>query len=89
MESKYIQQAEFMISRGYVDQKNTVNQIAEKLRAIDLQNIKPKNDVMTAESVYGKEHAPLIKKKTELMADEQKSMISPGEREAAFIKNKQ
>ncbi len=86
MESNYILRAEFMIARGYVEELS-VEALADKLRRIEEAKIKPPTDVLTREMVYG-ESAELIKKIADSKDEHQKKLITPGERESAYIKSK-
>lgn len=81
-EDNYFQQAEYLVTKGYVAPNTNISDLAAKLMAA--ANVKPAADCMTRETVYRSE-APLIKKISDSKQPHEKTLITPGERESAAL----
>jgi hypothetical protein len=82
--SIYTQQAEFLITRGYVSAETDPHRLAEQLGKLDKAKTKVKEDCMTSEGVYGKENIELIRKISDEKTDGEKRLITNEEQEGAL-----
>ncbi len=80
--SDYHQQAEFLLTRGYVTGM-TKDQLAEKL----LQNAEktPPENSHTRETVYDDQSQSFVAKVRDAASETQKRLIQPGERTSAAL----
>jgi hypothetical protein len=81
--SIYTQQAEFLITRGYVSAETDPHRLAEQLGKLDRAKTEVKSNMMTTESVYGEENLELIRKISDAKTDGEKRLISSDEQEGA------
>ena len=81
--SIYTQRAEFLIARGYVSAETDPHRLAEQLGKLDKAKTNAKSDMMSSESVYGKENIEFIRKISDQKTDGEKRLISNEEQEGA------
>lgn len=82
MDSDYIIQAEFLLTRGYCSGM-TVDQLAEKLSK-NADKPVPEG-THTRESVYSEDALEQVQKMRDSASETQKRLIQPGERTSAAI----
>ena len=86
---KYFDHAEYLIVKGYMPDGTNVDdlaiRLAEHAAKIERNNIQPKADMMTRESVYGKETAKYVDAVVKSMQPVSEILLSPEERESAAL----